>query len=414
MKFDEHTPLKPSGPPGSRAVVIGGGMAGLSTARVLVRYFDAVYLFDRDRLPEEPAIRSGIPQALHAHTLLPYGQTVLEKLFPGLVERLLADGAQAVIDDTETAFFAQGQRARSSMGSTRPVISCSRPMLENAIYHEITRFPQVKIIQGMEVTGLMVDEHCDHVSGITFRSRVAPGEEPQPFRADLVVDASGRSSKTPQWLAHLGYPAPEEWRIDALSGYASRIYQEPQDYRRDWKKLVINPDPPDGSRGGVILPLEGRRWHVTLIGIAGDYPPTEEAAFLDFARSLSSPALYEAIRAAEPVSKIAGFRKNENRVRRYDHLPRYVEGLLVLGDAAYTMNPVYALGMTAAFVSSQVLDQVMRKWDEGRGMQGLSAAFQMKLAAGLATLWQLAVRSDWRWPATEISDNTEALYLQAA
>jgi 2-polyprenyl-6-methoxyphenol hydroxylase-like FAD-dependent oxidoreductase len=163
----------------------------------------------------------------------------------------------------------------------------------------------------------------------------------------------------------------------------------------------------------VILPLEGNRWHITLIGIAGDYPPTDEAGFLEFARSLASPEIYEAIRSAEPLSRIAGYRKNENRVRRFENLPRYLEGLLVLGDAVYTTNPVYALGMTAALVSSQVLDQVVQKMHTNPSPEGLSAAFQKKLAASLKNLWQLAVRSDWRWPATDISDNTEELYLQA-
>ena len=399
-----------------RAVIIGGGIAGLATARVVAEHYQEVLVLDRDRLPETPAFRAGIPQALHAHTLLPYGQMVLEKLFPGLVSRLLAEGAPLIEEDRDTLTIERGEM-RGSLGKLfRPTVSCSRPMLERALYQEIAGYAQVRILQGSEVTGLTVDESSSRVSGVMLRSRMDPGAGRQHLSASLVVDASGRNSKAPQWLAALGYPAPEEWRIDAQAGYASRIYRQPQGgLRPGWKKLNIVPSPPDEPRGGVILPLEGSRWHVTLFGFAGDVPPTDEAGFLEFARSLSSPELYEAIRAAEPLGRITGYRKNENRVRRFENLPRYLEGLLVLGDAAYTMNPVYALGMTAALVGSQVLDQVIQaaRSTAGRTPAALSAVFQRRLAASLANLWKQAVQGDWRWPATDISDNTEELYYQA-
>ncbi len=395
------------------AVIIGGGIAGLSAARVVAKHFDEVTLIDRDHLPDEPAFRSGIPQAMHAHTLLPYGQLMLDKLFPGLVDHLIANGAQTIDDGRDTATYEAGLMRSTHAKSSRPTVSCSRPMLEGALYNEIAAYANVKVLQGYEVVGLIMDEANSSVTGLTIRNRQAAGDGLQQFSADLVIDASGRNSKAPQWLAHLGYVPPEEWRINAYAGYASRIYRQPENDQRNWKKLHIIPSPPDEPRGGVILPLEGGRWHVTLMGVAGDYPPTDEEGFLAFARSLSSPELYDAIRLAEPLSKIAGYRKNENRVRRFENLPRYLEGLLVLGDAAYTMNPVYALGMTAAFVSSQVLEQVIEKASVTSGASALSAVFQKKLAASMSNLWQLAVRSDWRWPATEISDNTEELYLQS-
>ncbi|RPJ46406.1 MAG: hypothetical protein EHM21_08715 [Chloroflexi bacterium] len=172
--------------------------------------------------------------------------------------------------------------------------------------------------------------------------------------------------------------------------------------------MYIGPTPPEGLRGGVIVPLEGKRWHVTLVGLAGDYPPTNEAGFLEFARSLPKPDLFEAIRSAQPLSRITGFRKNENRARRFEALPRYLEGLLVLGDAAYTMNPVYSLGMTAAAVSCQVLDEMLAQGSSARA--GLASAFQKELTARISVLWHQAVQGDWMWPETDISDNTETLY----
>lgn len=392
----------------SKAIVIGSGIAGLSAAQVLAKYFDQVTIIDRDDLPDGPAFRSGIPQAHHAHTLLPYGQALLDQLFPGLVDQLREEGAVTVDAENETAALESGIWHKPGLASTRPAISCSRPMLESLLYRRVSGLPQVKILPGYEVLDLDVTEDRRRVAGITARARQSPGETPLHLDAQLVVDASGRNSRAPHWLENLGFTPPEEWRIDAHAGYASRIYRQPEGSSRGWKKLYVGPCPPDGLRGGVIVPLEGHRWHVTLFGLAGDFPPTDETGFVEFARSLPAPELYQAIQAAEPLSRITGFRKNENRVRRFENLPDYLEGLLVLGDAVYTMNPIYALGMTAALVSARVLDQVLQAGPSTR--PGLAAAFQKTLAARTVALWRQAVQGDWQWPATDISDNTEAVY----
>jgi glycine/D-amino acid oxidase-like deaminating enzyme len=47
---------------GKHAVVIGGSIAGLLTARVLSDYFDTVTIFDSDTPPEQVGPRKGVPQ----------------------------------------------------------------------------------------------------------------------------------------------------------------------------------------------------------------------------------------------------------------------------------------------------------------------------------------------------------------
>jgi 2-polyprenyl-6-methoxyphenol hydroxylase-like FAD-dependent oxidoreductase len=220
--------------------------------------------------------------------------------------------------------------------------------------------------------------------------------------ADLVVDASGRDSHAPQWLTALGYPTPEETTISSAPGYATRIYQRPAAFPSDRKVMYVQPTPPDQTRGAIILPLEGDRWHVCLIGMAADYPPTDEAGFLAFARSLPSSIVYDAIKDATPLSPIIGFRRGENRERRYDHLPRYLERFLVLGDAVYAFNPVYGQGMTIATISSLVLDQCLREQHEQHGavsLSGLARRFQTQLAEATAGAWQMSTGEDRRWAA---------------
>lgn len=55
---------------GERAVVVGGGLAGLAAARVLSDRFHQVVILDRDQLPNDAIPRSGVPQGKHPHVLL--------------------------------------------------------------------------------------------------------------------------------------------------------------------------------------------------------------------------------------------------------------------------------------------------------------------------------------------------------
>jgi 2-polyprenyl-6-methoxyphenol hydroxylase-like FAD-dependent oxidoreductase len=141
--------------------------------------------------------------------------------------------------------------------------------------------------------------------------------------------------------------------------------------------------------------------------MARDYPATDEQGFLDFARSLPTSRLYEAIKDAEPLSKPCGFRRTEHRVRHFDRLPRYLEGFLVAGDAAYALNPVYAQGMTAAAMGSLALDHALKQQQikAGSDLTGLAKSFQKQLSKAVAATWAMGTREDQRWPATEVAEN---------
>jgi flavin-dependent dehydrogenase len=236
---------------------------------------------------------------------------------------------------------------------------------------------------------------------VNLRNRNAPRQEDIQLDADLVVDASGRRSRAYAWLHDLGYQAPGETCINAHTGYASRIYRRPDRHPDNWKTLYVRPSPEYSSRGGIIVPLENERWHVTLVGMGGDYPPTNEAGFLEFARSLPVPDFYAAIQNAEALTRVYGYRNTENRVHWFENLPRYLEGFLVSGDAVLTLNPVYALGMTAAILGSQALERSLREQRDG-DLKGLAQAFQKQLAHSTSRLWQLSTSEDLKWNETEV------------
>lgn len=389
-----------------RAVVIGSGIAGLTAARVLADYFTEVTIIERDSQLDLPQIRRGVPQAHHAHSLPVRGQQLLEKQFPGLTAELIGQGAEAVHGGSEMAVFVAGEYHQVRQQAGLLTLSSSRPLLESAIYRRVAAHPRVRILSNYGVEALLVDRSKRRITGVRLRCRGGWPAPESTLAADLVLDASGRDSQAPQWLADLGYTPPLESVVNALTGYSSRLYRRPANFGQNWKTLYVRPTPNHSTRGGVILPIEGDRWHVTLHGMAGDHPPTSEAGFLAFARSLAAPQFYEALCAAEPLTEPRGYRRTENRARHYERLPRHLEGLLVCGDAVFTLNPVHAMGMTAAVLGSLALNKTLQAHGAA-DLTGLAGAFQQRLSRTMAELWNMTTGQDRRWPQVEVSEPLE-------
>ncbi len=382
----------------SHAVVIGGGIAGLLAARVLADHVSRVTIVERDRLPDAAHFRSGVPQSRHVHQLLARGRVILEQLFPGIGGDLLAAGAPAIDWLADLLWLTpDGWGLRYHAGIE--TISCSRELLELTIRRRLLAAPNIAWSEGWEVAELLANERATAVTGVRLRRRAddALAAQHMELAASLVVYASGRDSRLAHWLTRLGYALPPETTIDAAIGYASRVYRRPAG-SDDWKMLVFQRRLPDRPRGAVILPLEGDRWLVTLSGTAPSYPSTDEAAFLDFARGLPHPLVYEALRMSEPLSKISGYRRTENRRRHIERLAAWPEGLLVLGDAACCFNPIYGQGMTVAAQSALLLGEVLEEagLDAGRSRTDVAARFHRRLAKLTATPWMMATGEDRR------------------
>ncbi len=379
----------------NHALVIGGSMAGLLAARVLADYFDKVTIIDRDRFPEKPSPRKGVPQSGHAHVLLLRGQGILEELFPGLGSELDAAGAPFLdwISDCQMLGM-KGWEPRFPSGLVTR--TCSRMLLEWTVRQRLANYSNVEFLQESSVTELLSNTERNTVTGIRIKSNHE--SETEEIFANLVIDASGRHSNATKWLQALGYSAPQETIVNSFLGYASRIYQQPTTYQTGWKGLIIWQKPPDGTKGGMIYPVEGNRWIVTLAGVGKDYPPTDEAGFLEFARQMRSPALYEAIKNAQPLSDIYGYRATENLFRHYEKLAKWPENFCIIGDAVCAFNPIYGQGMTVCALSALTLQKCLEK---GYQTIGFSQHFQRELVKVYDTPWMMATSEDFRWRTTE-------------
>ncbi|WP_373525778.1 FAD-dependent oxidoreductase [Nostoc sp.] len=383
-----------------KAIVIGGSIAGLLTAQVLTKYFDRITIVERDRFPDQPKQRQGIPQAHHVHVLLIRGQQILEQLFPGIMAEL-ADWGTPIINWTSDCLWLGFNGWSPRFGSNLSTRTCSRNLLEWTIRRRLAANERVVFVQAAQVTSLLSNPSKTSVTGV----QVSFGNETKAdIPANLVVDASGRNSRTPEWLQALGYESPQETVVNSFLGYASRWYHLPEGFQPDWQTLIIWPKPPNKTRSGMLYPVEGNRWIVTLAGVGRDYPPTDEAGFLDFARSLRSPMIYEAIKDAQPLSSIFAYKRTENHLRHYEKLSKLPEGLLLIGDAVCAFNPIYGQGMTTAALGALTLDECLSKQlsDQSDGnLIGLSRYFQQQLSKVISSPWLMSTGEDFRWPTTE-------------
>jgi pimeloyl-ACP methyl ester carboxylesterase/2-polyprenyl-6-methoxyphenol hydroxylase-like FAD-dependent oxidoreductase len=388
--------------PGEEAVVIGGSMAGLFAARVLADRFDRVMVVDRDRFPDGPQFRKGVPQSRHVHVLLAKGLEIAERLFPGIEAEWVAAGAVPIDWPRDVLLLtSRGWCDRFTTGIR--ILCASREFLEWGVRRRLATFGNVRFLEGHDVTGLMAGADGRRVEGLRIRARSSGGggeAATEELRAGLVVDASGRNSRAPEWLAELGYSPPAELTITPFLGYASCRYAIPADFDADWRVLFLQGQAPAIARGGALFPIEGNRWIVTLAGTSPNYPPTEDEGFLAFARSLRSPVLHEAIRRAERLTPIHAYRQTESRRRFYEKLPRLPERFLVIGDAVCAFNPIYGQGMTIAAQSALVLDRLLSERANGE-LGDLPTRFERELARVNAAAWLIATGEDLRWPGTE-------------
>ena len=307
----------PPGPPpgrfhGNHAIVIGASIGGLLAARVLSAHFDCVTVFDRDTLPSTIANRRGVPQGNHGHGLLASGLSGLKALFPSLEQDLLEAGAVPGDVIGNVRWFQHGYY-KAKFASGLDGLLLSRPLLEVTIRRRVQRLTNVRIVDSTRVKGLLVEHGV--VKGVRIQQL---GETIIEVPADFVVDSGGRGSRMPEWLAELGYGKPKVEEVSVGIGYTTRIYRRlPSDLDGD-VGAIIAPRPPNDQRVGFMLAMEGNRWIVALGGWLGNHAPTDPAGYLEFARTLSRPDVYEVIKHAEPLTQAQTFLFPSNLRRHYE------------------------------------------------------------------------------------------------
>jgi 2-polyprenyl-6-methoxyphenol hydroxylase-like FAD-dependent oxidoreductase len=374
------------------AVVIGASVGGLLAARALHDSYGRVIVLDRDALPATPTVRRTVPQGHQLHVLLARGREVMDELFPGLSAELCAAGARLVDLHGDVHWYNDGFRMRRA-ASELIAVGMTRPALELAIRHRVAALPGVEIRPRSEVVALTSTMDGSRITGV----EVVVGSDGSAIVADLVVDASGRGSRTPIWLTDLGYPPPHEQKVHVGVTYVTRLYHR-EPHHLDGLSGALTNAVPGSPRAGIVAVQEGNRIAVALSGMLGEVPPTDHDGMLAFAEGLAAPQIADVIRTGAPAGDPVRMRFPSSIRRHYERLDRFPDGYLVLGDALCSFNPIYGQGMTVAALEALLLQNRLASGPLG---PGAARGFFRAAARLVEAPWSIAVGTDLRFPSVD-------------
>jgi 2-polyprenyl-6-methoxyphenol hydroxylase-like FAD-dependent oxidoreductase len=375
------------------AIVLGGSMAGLGMARALVNHFDRVTLVERDELPIGTAHRKGVPQGQHAHGLLPSGYRILADYFPKMMDELVADGAIRGDLTGDFLWYQYGAwKLRANSGLEAIVVS--RPHLERKVRERVIGLPTLTLLQGHVGEEPLFDIGAGRVTGLRVKN-VSTGVT-AALDADLVVDAFGRGSPSPKWLASWGYGEVAVSNVAIDVGYATGVFERRPGDLYGSMGAIIAGTAPQSTRYAAILGAEGNRWIITLSGSLLDFPPTDFAAWKEYARGLPTLDLVDLVKDREPVEPLVSYRFPANRHNHYEKLNRFPAGYLITGDAVCSFNPIYGQGMSVALSEARALGDCLAAGDGD-----LAKRFFHKVRQIIASPWAIATGEDYRYPQVE-------------
>lgn len=369
---------------GGKAVVAGAGIGGLAAAAALSPLFDEVVVYEKDRLPVDPQPRKGVAQGSHVHVFLIGGLAELDRLFPGVLNDFLVAGAVP---------FELGELELFDFGSRRPLrpfgltLFClSRPAYEHVVRSRVAMMGNVTFVDGARIERIAFDGA--RATGLCLKDGGAM------VGADFVVDATGRGGALAARLEQEGYGRAPTQAIGIDMSYASALFRLNEKWRGASGAMCV-PVPPD-KRYGVMLPIEGDRWIVSLAGRCGVEADDNPDGFLAYARQLALPAFSERLIDAEPLGPIRRYRKPSADWRRYERLDRFPERLAPVGDTIASFNPTWGQGMTCAVRHALALADAL----DGGDLDGAAFARRYLPAAAAASeeAWTGAALIDLAYP----------------
>lgn len=375
------------------ACVIGGSIAGLLAAAAVSGAADQVTIVERDELPTGPENRRGVPQGPQVHALLGIGQHAMEELLPGIGQDF-QDAGGALIDAAKDLAIYSSQGWSGRVTGTTKVISMRRPNLEQVVRQRVSAIPNVRFLHD-HVLGVRASDDNATILGV---STAASGD----IDTNLVIDASGRGSKTPAWLAALGYPEPRDAELLSYIGYATVPVELPDGALPDGVLGILAHPNPANLRGAAVVPCDNGLYLLAGLGMMKAYPPRDTESFLAHLASAPSPLVGDVARTAKFLEPVTTYRVPGSRRRLWEEVPTRPEGFVVIGDAVMAFNPLYGQGMSVAAVEATKLKDSATAF--GDSIAGLAQHFYRGITPTIDTVFGMVRNTDGAYPGAQLRD----------
>ncbi len=355
-----------------RVVVVGSGMCGMFTALALAKRGSQVTVLERDPPPPEGNAdaaffnwnRLGAAQFRHPHAFLGLMCSLIQTHYPELLEQFEAAGARRMEFAEMLPPELKAHYTPEPGDEKLFVLMCRRATLETVIRRHVGTLNNVHIRNGVQVAGVLTEEGngVRVATGVSVRCRDAGEDVRENLHADLLIDASGRSSRFPQWLAKLGLDVEEDTES------AQIVY-----YTRHYKLKPGEAEPPRGDNRGAgdlgylkygVFPGDNGNFAIILC------TDERETALID---ALRDPDRFDAIcrsipglepwlgddRSA-PTTDSFGIGDIRSVWRSFirDDKP-LLENFFAVGDAALRTNPLYGRGCSTGVMHAQILAEVL-------------------------------------------------------
>ncbi|MFC7545388.1 FAD-dependent monooxygenase [Plantactinospora sp. GCM10030261] len=344
-----------------RAAVLGGSIAGLLAARVLAEYAERVVIVERDDVTEVTDARPGVPQGNQVHLLLPAGHLQIERWFPGLTEQALELGACLATPDARHTYLDGRRKVR---GVDLDMLSASRPFIEDLLRRRLRDLPNVSSVRG-RATDLRFDGTA--VTGVRYETPDGPapggagGPATDTLDADLVVDAMGRASRLNDWLERHGWDRAPLTRLVVNINYSTAVFRRTE-AKPDPVSVLVGSSPARGSEisGAGLTAVEDDRWMIMLAGY-GDCRPGHDAEDMVRRCRTEFPPEFGRVVEGEMLFPVRSFHHADSRRRDFHRCRRLPAGLVSVGDAVASFNPIYGQGMSSAALHASCLSMYLRR-----------------------------------------------------
>lgn len=378
------------------AVVIGGSIAGIAAAKMLSGTFERVIVLEKDDPHRRREGRSGAAQGWHLHHLLTAGRIELERIFPGIIDDMVREGAFDVDMAAQYRIRLGGSWKKPGAGDIK-IVCAGRPLLEWCVRRRLDAEPRISFHYESEVADLIFDRASNTVIGVAVDRNAS---ELELVPAEFVVDASGKNTHIPEFLDRIGVGAPEVEQ-DIINCFYSTMYHTvpPERQWRDKVMMICYAYRPYEDTYAAQYYTDSSRTvlSTTLVAYNCYSPPRTAQEFREFANHMPSPVVGENIDGLQPASSIYNFRYPNMLRLRYEKKTNLPRALLAVGDSYTSADPVSGLGMTLALKEVRELQLLLAEY--GPGHAELPRRYYRKISKLADTAWfvirEQNLRFDW-------------------